>query len=91
MLRILVEVVLPFAAPFLLFLAWRLLVTRGQGLLARTPWYILTVCGLVLVCLSLASLALLGEGDPRGVYIPPHLENGQVVPGSVRPPEDRGG
>lgn len=87
MLRILIEVILPFAAPFILYLAWRLLVTRGRGLLARTPWYLLTVCGLVLACLSLASLALLGEGDPRGVYVPPHLENGRIVPGTVRPRE----
>lgn len=88
MLRILLEVVLPFAAPFLVFLAWRLLVTRGQGLLARTPWYALTVCGLALACLSLVSLAFLGEGDPEGVYEPPHLEDGRVVPGRVRPRDE---
>jgi hypothetical protein len=89
-LRILIEVVLPFLAPFLAFLAWRLLVTRGRGLLERTPWYLLTVSGLVLACLSLALLAFLGEGDPDGVYVPPHVEDGRIVPGMVRPREEAG-
>ena len=53
LLRILLEIVLPFLAPFLVFYAYRLLVTRGQGFLERTPWYALIVCGVVLACLSL--------------------------------------
>lgn len=91
MLRILIQVVLPFLAPFLVFLAWRLLVTRGRGFLERTPWYLLTVCGIVLACLSLVSLAFLGEGDPDGVYVPPHVEDGRIVPGTVRPREETDG
>ena len=77
---------LPFLAPFILFFAYRLLVTRGQRFLLSTPWFVLTAAGLVLVCAGLAALAFLGGQEPRGTYVPPHLENGRVVPGAVRPP-----
>lgn len=85
MVRVLLEIVLPFLAPFVLFYAYRLLVTRGQRFLA-TPWFLLTVVGLILACASLASLAFFGGQAPRGVYVPPHLENGKVVPGAMQPP-----
>jgi hypothetical protein len=85
MLRILLEVVLPFAAPFLVFVAWRLLVTRGRRLLEHIPWFALTTLGLVLVVASLASLAFLTGENPQQAYIPPHLEHGVVVPGRFVP------
>jgi hypothetical protein len=88
LLRVLLEVVLPFLAPFLVFYAYRLLVTRGQGFLERTPWSVLIACGVALACLSLISLAFTGGFAPGGEYVPPHLEGGRVVPGVVRP---RGG
>jgi peptidoglycan/LPS O-acetylase OafA/YrhL len=85
MWRVLVEVVLPFLLPFLAFVAWRLLVTRGRGLLDQIPWYALTVLGLVLVVASLVSLATLPGVDPDVVYEPPHVEGGKVVPGRFVP------
>ncbi len=91
MARVLLEIVLPFLAPFALFYAYRLLVTRGQRFLDSTPWFQLTVVGLILVCASLASLAFIGGQTPRGVYVPPHVENGRVVPGAMRPPTDPDG
>ena len=83
MARILVEVVLPFLAPFVLVFGYRLLVTRGQAFLASTPWYRLTVAGLALACLSLAAQAFLGGDDPAGRYVPARIENGRIVPGHV--------
>ena len=44
---ILFEVVLPFLAPFAAYAAYRLLVTRGEGFLQRTPWFLLSIAGLV--------------------------------------------
>jgi hypothetical protein len=40
----------------------------------------LTMGGLVLVILSLVVVGLTGEKH-RGGYVPPSIENGQVVPG----------
>jgi predicted PurR-regulated permease PerM len=86
LVRVLLQIVLPFLAPFVLFYAYRLLVTRGQHMLRSTPWFALLVTGLVLVCASIASLAFIGGHEPQGTYVPPHLEDGRVVPGTVRPP-----
>lgn len=89
MVRILVEVVLPFLAPFLVFFGYRLLVTRGRGLLERTPWYVLITCGLALACLSLVSLAFTGGAEPGGAYRPARIEGGRIVPGEVVPADER--
>jgi hypothetical protein len=85
MLRVLLEVVLPFAAPFLVFAAWRLLVARGGRMLDRIPWFMLTACGLLLVVASFFAMALVTGFGPGGIYIPPHVEDGAVVPGRFVP------
>jgi hypothetical protein len=86
MLRIFLEVVLPFLVPFVAFGAYRLLVTRGAGFLDRTPWFMLTAAGMLLACASLISLAFLGGERPGGAYVPSRIENGRIVPGEVKPP-----
>lgn len=78
--------VLLFLLPFVLFLVYvRLLrarVDRGQP---TRPLALLTIAGLVLVLLSF----LLIGGQPRHgtevEYIPPHMENGTLVPAQTRP------
>lgn len=87
MARVLLEVVLPFLAPFLVFFLYMLLVTRGRHFLERTPWFVLVACGLVLACLSLGSLAFLDGHPPGGEYVPPHVEDGRIVPAETRPRE----
>lgn len=85
MARIAVLEVLAFLLPFALYALWRLLVTRGAQLLASTPWFLLTVAGLVLVCASFVLLLLLEPGEPPGSsYTPPHLQDGRLVPGEFR-------
>ena len=91
MARVLLQIVLPFLAPFILFCLCRLLVTRGRGLLESAPWFALTVSGLALACVSLVTLAFTGGWEPGGEYVPPHLEDGRVVPGRVVPPGEGGG
>ena len=46
----------------------------------------LTATGLVLACASLVSLAFIGGEEPGGAYVPPHIEDGRIVPGEVKPP-----
>ena len=77
MLRVFLQVALPFLAPFLAFAAYRLLVTRGRGFLGRTPWFLLTATGMLLACASLVSLAFLGGDPPGGAYVPSRIENGR--------------
>ncbi len=64
MIRILLNFVLPMAAPFLIFVGWRLL-SRGRSGLANLsdgPWFWLIGAGLVLTIAGLLALALLPEG-----------------------------
>lgn len=92
MLRIALFYLLPFLLPFIGYFLYRFLVTRGQPLLQSTPWFILSVIGLLLVIASLFSLAFIGDGAPDGVYVPPHMEDGRLVPGRVlRPGEGTAG
>ena len=86
MLRIFLEIVLPFLAPFLAFGLYRLLVTRGRGFLDRMPWFMLTAVGILLACASLVSLAFIGGDEPGGAYVPSRIEDGRIVPGEVKPP-----
>jgi hypothetical protein len=84
--RILLEIILPFLTPFAAYGAYRLLVTRGRAFLDRTPWFVLTVAGLTLACLCIASMAFVGGAPPDGTYVPSRIENGRIVPGEVRMP-----
>ena len=86
MLRIVLSYLLPFILPFAAFFLYRLLMTRGQPLLQRTPWLVLSAIGMVLVAGTLASFAMLGGEARDGVYVPPQFEGGRVVPGHVQPP-----
>ena len=73
---------IPFAA---YWLYWRFIGAQEEREKKAHPWAILIATGLGLVALSFVVWSL-PESDTRGgVYGPPHLENGQVVPGRVQP------
>ncbi|KQP42084.1 MULTISPECIES: DUF6111 family protein [unclassified Methylobacterium] len=82
MIRRLFEEALIFLLPFVLFGLY--LAIRGRNPRHGTHWegsvFRLTMGGLVLVILSLVVVGLTGEKH-RGGYVPPSIENGQVVPG----------
>lgn len=84
-MRILLQVVLPFLAPFVIYAVYLLLVTKGRRVLVRTPWFLLTAAGLVLASAALASLAFTGGEPPGGRYVPSRVEDGRIVPGEVVP------
>ncbi|MFO1069394.1 MAG: DUF6111 family protein [Geminicoccaceae bacterium] len=85
MARVLVEFLLPLAAPFLLYLLWRWLVTRGGRVVARIPWFALTLAGLALAALTFVGLVLTSGSGPASVYVPAHMEDGTLVPGHFDP------
>ena len=89
MLRVWLQVLVPFLAPFAVYFVWRLLVTRERAFLERTPWYVLTLAGLALAAASVASLAFITGAPPDVIYVPPHMEDGQVVPGRFVKPSER--
>ncbi|MCK2054374.1 DUF6111 family protein [Methylobacterium sp. 37f] len=82
MIRRVLEEFLIFLSPFLVFALF--LAITGRKPYDRAHWtgqaFRLTLAGLGLVILSLVAIGLFSERH-RGGYVPPHLENGQVVPG----------
>jgi hypothetical protein len=87
MLRVLLQYLLPLLLPFLLYFAYVAL-TRGrsQSWLVGLPWITLSIAGLALTAASLLVWTLTSGAPPDEVYVPPHLENGEVVPGHTERP-----
>ena len=83
-MRILLQYVLPFLLPFLIYAAYLGLAKH------RTPrwldlnekeWLVLGGTGLALLTISLVTWTLLSGSPPDEIYVPPHLEDGRIVPG----------
>lgn len=86
MLRVLLTILLPLAAPFLIYIGWIWLVRRktAAGVLEidwrETPWLWMLLIGF---CLAFAGLIYLYivQGHPAGTKLePPALVDGVVVP-----------
>ena len=83
--RILFETLL-FLLPFALYGAYLRLAKRDENAPApQHPWTILFASGLVLVAASFLIWGITEGAGEQGVYVPPHVENGRVVPGHVEP------
>jgi hypothetical protein len=82
MLRGLVEEALLFLLPFAAFGTWLVLTRRNPFDIEHWSGrkFLLTVIGLVLAIASVVIVGLMSEPH-RGAYVPPHMENGQLVPG----------
>jgi hypothetical protein len=87
MLRFVFQYLLPLLLPFLVYLAWVAL-SRGPapGWLRAAPWPHLAGAGVLLLAVSLIAWSLLSGAPPEADYVPPHLENGEIVPGHTVAP-----
>ena len=92
--RILVQIVFPILLPSLLYALWmaaerRRVALAGTGrkpLWAEAPWVWLLALGVLFAAALLLGFSVLGGGgSPEGTYIPPHTEDGRVIPGHVEP------
>jgi heme/copper-type cytochrome/quinol oxidase subunit 3 len=83
--RILFEILL-FLLPFGLYAAYlKISKYDAEKPAHQHPWTGLFVSGLLLVAASFVIWGVTEGAGQRGTYVPPHLENGQVVPGHVDP------
>ena len=81
--RFLYEALL-FLLPFALYAVYLRLAERDQSASVRKhPWTFLFASGLVLVAASFVIWGVTEGSGQQGVYVPPHVENGRVVPGHV--------
>ena len=89
MLRELLTLVVPLVLPTLLYLLWLRLLrwTEGAGSVSSRgmPWVWLAASGVVLAGLVLFVVTVhFGTATP-GTYVPPHVEDGRIVPGRIDP------
>jgi hypothetical protein len=87
--REILTLVVPLILPTVLYLAWLRLKhwSEAGGAVAwqKLPWVWLAMTGVALTALVLFVVTV-GFGDSQpGVYVPPHFENGQIVPGHIVP------
>jgi hypothetical protein len=90
MSRVLLQYVLPFLLPTIIWLFWWLAFGRNRGStegvntrIEQGPWFWLILGGLSLLGLSLIYTAITHGFDPKGTYVAPRWEGGRVVPGRV--------
>jgi hypothetical protein len=91
--RVLVQYVLPILLPSLVYFGWLVYENRrvAQGGEGRTrrweegPWAWLVGGGVVLAVLGAIATAALTRGGREGVYVPPRVEDGRIVPGHLEP------
>lgn len=89
-MRLFLTYIVPLLLPLALYVSYILVARRvaaGQGPLAAQlralPWMWLAAAGVLLLGISLLVLNLTTGSDPNRPYVPPHMENGEVVPGRV--------
>lgn len=76
-----------FLIPFAVYAAF--LIATRSGLLTAASWPTATVArlligALVLTILSLVLLANFSGAPPGSTYVPAHMENGKLVPGTYQ-------
>ena len=75
-----------FLLPFALYAVYLRVREHDEDMKSKQhPWTALFISGLVLVAASFVFWGLFENANQRGVYVPPHLEDGRLVPGRVIP------
>ena len=87
--RELLTLFLPLVLPTVVYVVWLQAMQWSQGNGATEwhglPWVWLGVAGVALAAVVLFVVTVhFGTATP-GVYVPPHVENGQIVPGHIEP------
>jgi hypothetical protein len=88
MTRVALTVILPLLLPTALYVLWLASFGRADAGAASAwralPWPWLVIAGVGLTAAVLAAVVEFG-GNGNGTYVPPHVENGRIVPGHVVP------
>ena len=85
-MRAALTLLLPLLLPLLLVLLWRAM-GLGKSVprwFEDLPWVTLLACGVVLSGLTLVTWTLLDRAPAGAEFMPPHMENGKIVPGGFK-------
>ncbi|MDP7342086.1 MAG: DUF6111 family protein [Alphaproteobacteria bacterium] len=90
MLRTALFHVVLLLAPAVLFMIYLIIARKVRlsksdtaRMLRELPWPWLLGAGIALMAASLVVLSLSSGDDREGTYVPPHMEDGKVVPAKV--------
>lgn len=91
--RELLTLVVPLVLPTVVYVLWLRLAPRSRVSdnvsWHKLPWVWLAFSGVALTAIVLFVVTV-GFGTPMpGIYVPPHVENGQIVPGRILPETKR--
>lgn len=87
MIRPILTEVLLFAAPFAIYAAFLLVTRSGLFDAASWNWRVLSWLTGIALLLMIGSLVVLAQysGQPAGSkYVPPHMEDGKIIPGQFK-------
>ncbi|MCP5366521.1 MAG: hypothetical protein H6907_04940 [Hyphomicrobiales bacterium] len=87
-MRQLLTYLVPLALPFVIYAMWvshaRKKNPENPMAFFDGPWVWAAAAGLGLLMASLVALAILDRHEPGQAYVPPHMEDGRVVPGEFK-------
>jgi hypothetical protein len=63
--------------------------TPNSEIMANAPIFWLLAAGTGLMLVGLVVLGQWETGEVRGRYVPPHIEDGRIVPGHFEPLEEK--
>jgi hypothetical protein len=88
MIRVIIENLLLFLAPTVIYVAYVLLSRRGQttpqNILDEAPLIWLCAAGATLVVITLLAFGTSSGGRPGQSYVPPEMHDGEIVPGKLK-------
>jgi hypothetical protein len=89
MMRIVIENILLFLLPTLVYVAYITLLRRGATpagtILNEAPLIWLFIIGALIVGATLVYYGTVTPGGkPGDVYVPPHMQNGRIEPGQLK-------
>lgn len=89
MLQEFLTLFVPLVLPTVLYLVWLRAVrwsnTAGAAWWRGVPWVWLFAGGVALTALLLLVVTVHFGTSVPGTYVPPHVENGRIVPGHIAP------
>ena len=85
-----ISFVVPLLLPTILYMIWVAVLRSRRGKVPATgwrswPWAYLIGGGLALASAVTVSVGLITADPDRGTYVPPHMEDGKLVPGEFVP------
>lgn len=86
MIRVALTVLLPLLAPTAIYFLWLYAVAGKEARSPRAlPWTWLIVVGMAAAGAALVIVGIDTGERGGGLYVPPHVSDGRVVPGQVAP------